>query len=725
MCAVFLPWNQQELWPKHLLVVYMFTQYRIKNCNQVGTVMRLFRYFIFSILLITGVVCLGQSEDWLPISDQDRQFKDVPGNPGASAVRLYYAHYIDDNSTSEFFYERIKILNEKALNPDEDGKTYADVEIPVLNVVGVPYGINLIIRMVDLKARTIHPDGSIVEFNGKVFEKIRYKGREGKLSYKAFSMPSVTVGSIVEYKYRLTYESRIESDIYFNFKIFSSGAWIMQRELYTVKEHLHYRPYEGGVGQSTAGPQYQWSGRQVSRVSFNLKEKPKSRGNESDIELHDVPAFQSEDYMPPENNFKPSVVFFYSRKGIGSSEKEWQDVGKEWGDYLEEKLGKNGGVKEAAIQAIGGESDPGQKLRKLYQRAQKVRNLSYERPRTEEELKKENLHTNIGVGDVLSHGYGTDEDITLLFVALARAAGFDADVVQASDRKNRFFSKDWTSLLQVETMMAVVNLNGTDIFLEPGNKFCPYGLVRWNHTETDALKLDKKAITFVKPPTANYDRSVTKRTAQLSLSKDGTLTGTVTLELQGQEALESRLDGVDRDEAGRKKSLEEDLKGLLPAGAIVKATEIKGWDEIEGPLVVTFSLEVPAYAAVAGKLLMVPACVFQTRHNKAFTHADRKYPIYFPYPFTESDSASIEVPAGFTVESVPQQQDVSLKYARYQSVAQFDGARLITQRRLAFNGIFVPLEKYAELKDFFSKVKAGDEQQAVLHGGGVNAQKVN
>ena len=687
--------------------------------------MRAFRYFLLSVLLTTGLICFGQSEDWLPITDQDRQFKDVPGNPGASAVRLYFAHYIDDNASGEFFYERVKILNEKALNPDEEGKTYADVEIPVVSIAALPYGINLIVRMVDLKARTIHPDGSIVEFNGKVFEKTSYKGHGSKIAYKAFSMPAVTVGSIVEYKYRLVWDSRIESPIYFNYKIFSSDEWVMQSELYTVKEHLTYRPYEGGVGQSQAGAQYEWGGAQISRVTFNLKDKPKSKGNESEIEMHDVPAFQAEDYMPPENNFKPSVVFFYSRKGIGSTDKEWQDIGKTRSEYLEERLGRNPGVREAALQAIGSESDAGQKLRKLYLRAQQVRNLSYERQRTDEELKKENLQRNLGAGDVLTHGYGSSEDITLLFVALARAAGFEASMVQASDRKTRFFSKDWTSLRQINSVMAVVNLNGTDIFLEPGNKFCPYGMVRWNHTETDALKLDKKGITFVKPPTPGFDKSLTRRTAQLSIATDGTLTGIVTLELQGQEAVERRLDGVDRDDAGRKKALEEELKQLLPAGAVVKITDLKGWENVEEPLVATLSLEVPAYAAVAGKLLMVPACVFQTRQNRAFTHAERKYPVYFPYPFTESDYTSIEVPAGFTVESVPQQQDVSLKYARYQSVAQFDGARLIAQRRLAFNGIFVPLEKYSELKDFFGKVKNGDEQQAVLHGGSVSAQKGN
>jgi hypothetical protein len=44
-------------------------------------------------------------------------------------------------------------------------------------------------------------------------------------------------------------------------------------------------------------------------------------------------------------------------------------------------------------------------------------------------------------------------------------------------------------------------------------------------------------------------------------------------------------------------------------------------------------------------------------------------------------------------------------------------------RRLRVKQNFFPLDKYQELKGFFSKVEAGDEQQAVLHGGVVSAQK--
>ena len=113
-------------------------------------------------------------------------------------------------------------------------------------------------------------------------------------------------------------------------------------------------------------------------------------------------------------------------------------------------MANNRGVKEEATKTIGGENEPGLKLRKIYQRTQKIRNLTFERYRTKDERKQESLLENAGVGDVLAHGYGFNREITLLFVAMARAAGFDASVVQVSDRRERFFAKEWTSVRQID-----------------------------------------------------------------------------------------------------------------------------------------------------------------------------------------------------------------------------------------------------------------------------------
>ena len=99
-----------------------------------------------------------------------------------------------------------------------------------------------------------------------------------------------------------------------------------------------------------------------------------------------------------------------------------------------------------------------------------------------------------------------------------------------------------------------------------------------------------------------------------------------------------------------------------------------------------------------------------------FKHAERKYPVYFPYAFGEADRIVIQGLPNYTAETVPTQQSSSLSYATYLNESRFDGKQLVTDRVLQVNGIFFKPESYAEIKDFFRKVQLGDEQQAVFHG---------
>jgi hypothetical protein len=637
-------------------------------------------------------LAFGQKEDWIPITPQDQQVKEVPGNPGAAAIQLYYADYIDDSVHTEFFYSRIKVLNDK-------GKERADIEIPVLPDMSVG----------DLKARTIHPDGKIIEFTGKPFQKTIFKAKGIKIQARTFTMPEVTVGSIIEYKYKLRLDN----------VVITENSWTIQHDLFTVKENFFFKAYEGGFEDSPGGSQ-------VSYVTAYLDKKLKKKGSTVELSMENVPAFDSEGYMPPENNYKPRVLFFYTSGEATTADKFWQEGGKRWNARAEHMLGNSKEVKEAAAEAIGSETDPEKRLRKLYARAQQIRNLSYERERTEAEEKKENLKTNQNVADALKRGHGDREDITFLFVAMARAVGFDASVVLVSSRQERFFDRNVLSKSQLDSQIAAVKFNDKDLFLDPGTKFCPFGLVRWIRTSTAALKLDKNGGTFVTVSPATQDKAVIARTANLSLSEDGVLKGDVTVEFKGGEALERRLSAFQTDEAGRKKDIEDEFKSWLSTGANVQLTNAKGWDASDEPLIAQFSVEVPGYSSVAGKRLLTPAYLFQAKQKDAFKHTQRKYPIYFSYAFSEIDKISIKLPAGYSLESAPQFEQANLPYARYENFSQLAGTQLITQRALLLNGIYFDAGKYAELKEFFSKVQTGDEEQAVFRvGGSVNAQKTN
>jgi hypothetical protein len=647
---------------------------------------------VFVFLAVSVVPACAQKEDWLPITKQDLEIKEVPNSPGSDAIQLYYADFINDQDQTEFFYHRIKILNEK-------GNRHADVEIEI-----PPDG-----SISGLKARTIHPDGKIIEFTGKPFQKTLIKGRGIKFLAKTLTMPDVTVGSIIEYKYKIDWPG-----------IITDNFWTIQHELYTVKESFRMKAYSGGLEGFE-------SGYQVAALYSHMPNdiKPLQKGGGYELEVANMPAFEAEGYMPPEEDLKPQMRFFYVAPSTSTSEKFWQDAGRKWNDDVEHFIGNRREISQAAAQAIGAETDPEKKLRALYARAQQVRNLTYERERTELEQKKENLKGNQNVSDVLARGTGNRSDITRFFVALARAAGFDASIVRVSNRKEKFFDKGLLSKRQLDSEIAIVNQAGKDIFLDPGTRFCPYGYLRWIRTSTMGLKLDKKGGTFVTAPGAGYDKATTRRTADMTLEGSGDLKGTIAVKFEGGEALEHRLDELLTDDAGKKQDLEEELRGWLPTGANIKLARVEGWEAGEEPLIATFEVQMPGYASAAGKRLLVPVFLFQARQMDAFKHVDRKFPVYFPYAFGEVDRVNIKIPDGYTLENVPQQQSARLGYAAYQNLAQFDGKQLVTQRLLQVNGIFFKLELYPEVKDFFTKVQAGDEQQAVLTGGSVNAQKNN
>ena len=646
----------------------------------------------FILIAFFAVSARAQKEDWLPITQQDLEIKQVPGSPGADAIQLYFANYINDVDHYEFYYHRIKVLNEK-------GNRHADVEIVI-----PPDG-----SVSSLKARTIHPDGKITEFTGKPFQKVLIKGHGLKVLAKTFTMPDVTVGSIIEYKYRVDVNG-----------IFTDNSWTIQHELYTVKESFRMKPYVGLLEGFEDG--YQVAAL-YSHMPNNVKPVQKGGGYELDVDS--MPAFETEGYMPPEQDFVPQMRFLYVGSHVSTPDKFWKDAGEKWNNDADHFIGNRREIAQAASEAIGSETDPEQKLRKLYARVQQVRNLTYERERTAEEQKKENLKDNQNVADVLARGAGYRNEITFLFVALARSAGFDAAAVRSSNRHDKFFDKGLLSKRQFDSEIAVVSLSGKDVYLDPGTRFCPYGYVRWIRTSTMGLKLEKKGSTFVTVPGAPYDKAMTRRSADMSLDDSGGLKGKITVKFEGGEALEHRLDGLETDEAGKKKLLEDELQEWVPSGAVVKLESSEGWESSDTPLTAVFDVEISGYSSVAGKRLLVPAYLFQAKKMDAFKHADRKFPVYFPYAFAESDRVSIKVPAGYTLESVPQEQTALLGYAGYKNVVQFDGKQLVTQRVLQVNGIFFRLELYPEVKDFFGKVQAGDEQQAVLTGGSTSAQKIN
>jgi hypothetical protein len=154
-----------------------------------------------------------------PVSPDELKMTSEPQAPGASAIILYHQVDRDDNgrTSHEDDYFRIKILT-------EEGRKHADIEIPFLKGQQ---------DVVAVKGRTIRPDGSIVNFDGKVFEKNLVKGRGVRYMAKTFTLPDVQVGGIIEYSYTMDLGE---------YMLFDSH-WLLSDDLFTKKAQFSLKPY--------------------------------------------------------------------------------------------------------------------------------------------------------------------------------------------------------------------------------------------------------------------------------------------------------------------------------------------------------------------------------------------------------------------------------------------------------------------------------------------------
>jgi len=133
------------------------------------------------------------------------------------------------------------------------------------------------------------------------------------------------------------------------------------------------------------------------------------------MEANNVPAFQTEGFMPPEDELKSRVDFIYE-EGLGEKDQAsfWKHVGKQRNGQLESFIGKRKAMEEAVAQIVSPSDPQDVKLRKIYDRVQQIRNTSFEVQKTEQEQKraKEKVADSANVEDIWKRGYGSGVQLT-------------------------------------------------------------------------------------------------------------------------------------------------------------------------------------------------------------------------------------------------------------------------------------------------------------------------
>ena len=505
--------------------------------------------------------------------------------PGAAAVILDKDETTDDAMHSHAYYYRIKVLTEK-------GKEYANVELPFNNTDGAT-------SIDQIEGRTIHPDGTVIPFSGKPYEKLVEKSGGYKIKAKVFTLPSVDVGSIIEYRYKY----RLDDNLY------EEPLWDVQADLYTRKAHFKWRPTSHDLvndkGEIISG-RIAWS--PILPPGAELKQTSViSGGLQFELNVHDIPPMPEEEDAPPVHSLSYRVWFYYTH--YDSQQEYWTSSGKQWSKTVDKFVGPSGKVADYAKSLVAPTDTDDQKARKLYAAVMKMENTEYTREHTSQEDKAAGLRDVKTSEDVLKRERGDGDQLTLLFIAMARAVGLKAYAMGVADRNERLFLPSYMSMRQVDADIAIVNIDGKDVFFDPGVRYCEAEHLSWRHALSGGLRQTDAGTALATSPGEPYKAERVARLADLKLNEQGEAEGTVTVTYQGDPALRWRHVALTSDEANVKDEMKSSMEKMLPGGMDVKVTSVENLTDYDQPLKVKFDVR-GAVGSSTGKRLLVPADIF-------------------------------------------------------------------------------------------------------------------
>jgi hypothetical protein len=636
-------------------------------------------HLTMGIPLLFPVLAYGQFQN--PTGEELQMTAD-PKAPGADAVILNREEKADDALKYHSLYVRIKVLTEK-------GKELATVRIP--------YDRNST-AVEAIQGRTIHADGTKIQLNVKPSDLMAVKQGDVQVNEIVFTLPSVEVGSILEYYLQVRYGQKQSADTVW----ISQPYWELQQPYLVRKSHYSYIPLPRMLDvllYSSVLP----AGAKVVPVV----------GGRFTVDLVDIPATPNEEYMPPLGSSIFHVKFYY--KESINMEQYWAQAGDSWSKEVEHFAGQSQGVKAAVATLISPGDSEDVRAHKIYDAVMALENTDHTRHKSAAEMKQLHLKFARNADAVWSQKSGTSDELALLYLAMVRAAGLKAYAMTVCNRNQTTFDPHSLEIDQFSDNLVLVSIDGAETPVDPGAKFAAFGELDWKHTLASAIRQSQKGTEFATTPSNSYKDAATVQSADLTMEPSGSFKGTVRITMTGPAALRWRQKATESDESEVKKQFNEQLRGLVPDGVEAELDHFTGLDDYHAKLV-AFAIVSGNMGTQTGKRIILPGLFFESHARHPFVETEkRQTPVDMHYAETVRDDVKYHLPESLKVESAP--ADSSIPWAGHavfglKAVPGKDG--ITVARSLVRGFAILEAKDYSTLRDFYQKVATADQQQLVL-----------
>ncbi|MBC7914322.1 MAG: tetratricopeptide repeat protein [Pyrinomonadaceae bacterium] len=493
--------------------------------------------------------------------------------------------------------------------------------------------------------------------------------------------------------------------VYIRFNLFNYSKGLLANKFWDTFYFNHGFPYiEANYSLLIAKDQPVW-------YKFSQKdiEADKSTVDEFDLytwELTDQPGIKVEDKMPAYDDVA-NVLHI-------TTIPDWDYVSKWYNDLAASKARPVYEVKAAvnSILRAGEKYSDTEKARLIYNFI--TQNITYSSVSF-----RQSGFVPQNPAAVLNTRIGDCKDVSTLYLAMAREAGIDAQLVLVNTRNNGVKSMILPSI-NFNHCMVKINTDNKVRYLELTSNYLPFTSLGSYSRHSIILDIDEKSdhktINNLNPDTrmANNLSRLTKISIEnedLLISEKNYRTGSL--------AAYQRQSYINLSEKDKRKLMQEKMSALLHSSEITtlsfKNLDKSGnVDSIYTFLDYKLKNEIKKIGGMV--ILPLPWSEKAKSTDIALGTSPRKLPIDLSYMFYDkvTEEIKLQIPPGKTVIENVTPLTLSNDYFDYSLTLRALGQTLVYTRSMTYKNTFIPVEKTPEFITYYKKVVEADNKQIAL-----------
>lgn len=467
-------------------------------------------------------------------------------------------------------------------------------------------------------------------------------------------------------------------------------------------------------------------GWRANSITFNREEvKPQISGTTYSWELRNLPPIAYEPMSPSFVNIAPRLAVNYApsneSQGINRVFANWLEVSK-WASGLHDpqvvvddavaikakELTANAKTEIEIIKAIG-----------TY-----VQNIQY-------------ISIDIGVGygngmkprpsnTVLSRGYGDCKDKANLMRAMLKVMKIDAYPIAIYSGDPNYVRKEWPSPGQFNHCIIAVRVSavttaptviehaklGRLLIFDATDQFTPVGDLPDYLQGSFGLVAAGENGGLVEMPVTPADFNAWNRETEVSLAGDGSIKGVIKERISGQESRGARTMFRSLSNTDFNKSIERWLTRGATAVKLDKLTTKDRQSDAAFEMDVEFSA--PSYGQLMQNRLLVFKPTVASRTDSVYlTESDRKHPVMLDSN-SFREKVTFSLPTEFKVDEVPEAVKIETGFGTYATNYEVKENKLHFTRSLTMKRGVVSVDRYKEVRDFFTRMLDAEQSPVVL-----------